>query len=126
MPGMRAASPWAIGGVGFGGDAVAAAEFEYVEWHVAYMGQYLIDGRLDFAVLEDVPQVVHHKVRDADGAQLAGLQRVLKCAVGFHVALIVAVVALVDLDPRLRGVDDHHVQIIQARLPERLIDAGLG
>ena len=79
------------------------------------VGLDLVDGRDDLGEQGDVNEALGVEVGHADGAQLAGGQGVLQRAVGLDVARLVAVIGLVDLDPRLWGVDDHHVQVVEPR-----------
>ena len=112
------------GRVGLHEDVVVLAERGKLEGGVADMREQLVDRRLHLAMVQDVLQIALQEVGHADGAQLAGGQGVLQRAVGLDVTRLVAVIGLVDLDPRLWGVDDHHVQVVESRHLQRLVDRG--
>jgi hypothetical protein len=71
----------------------------------------LIYGRDDGRLVEQVREVVDHKVADADGSNLAVLEQCLECPVGIERALELA---------RQSLVQDQQVDLVDAELPHAL------
>ena len=107
-------------------DAVLLAELDQLQRRIADVEQDLVHHRLDGAGFHQAVQVADLEVGNADGTQLAFFIGIFQRTPCGTVALHITVIALVDLDPRLRTVDDHHVQIIQTHLFQGLVDALLG
>jgi hypothetical protein len=110
------------GGVRLDEDVLALAVGDELVGGVADVDEQLVDVRGDPAAVEDVLEVLLLEVRDADGAQLAGLVGVLERAPGLPVAL--RVVTAAEVLPGLRAVDEHEVEVVEAHRLEGAVDGG--
>ena len=102
-------------------DALLLRVLDQLEGRVADVRQDLIDHGLDGAGRQDVVEVGLREVGHADGAELTRRIGLLEGLPRFAVALEVAVVAA-ELRPRLRAVDDHHVDVVEPHPLKRPVD----
>ena len=110
------------GGVGLDADALRLAELQQLAGRVPGVDQQLVHVRGHLGVLEQVLEVGAQEVRHPDGADGPGPVRLLEGAP--HLAVLLGVVAGAELGPRLRGVDEHQVDVVQPHRLQRLLDRG--
>ena len=83
----------------------------------------LVDDRLDFAVLEDVLEIVNGEVGNTDTLKLAFFVGFFHRAVNFDILLVVVVgIIHLTVDHRARPVDQHQIDIRHIELAEGLLD----
>src|SRR5690606_3205271 len=80
--------------------------------------------RFDGSVVENVVEVDFLEVGNADRAELAGLVRLFQRAPGFQIALK-EMLALTEVRPRLRAMDNHEIEVIQPGILQRAVNASL-
>lgn len=78
------------------------------------VAEELVDHRADPAVFKDVHQVFFEEVSDADGFDFTFVVSVFEGFPYFAFGEEAAVFGLVDFFPRLRAVDEHHIDVVKA------------
>ena len=115
----------ADGRIRFDEDAMRLRILDGFKRRVADVAKDLVDDGLHGRVVEDVPQIFGLEVRDADRTNLARFLIFFERFPRREVALEI-MIALAERAPRLRRVDQHEVDIVEAEARERFLDALLG
>ena len=110
--------------IGLHYDTLRLAIFNKVQGSVGDMAKYLIYHGFDLTAFPKIVNVFSYEVWDSDSSNPAGLIGILQGSPCFSVSFDIAIIRLVDLSPRLRRMDNHHIDIVKPHRCESFVYSG--